>query len=123
MTEYTVEFNGVDFSDIVELGSYHTERIPVTRSITNLAGVKRLVELRERGYLSFATNPMTQEKYISLCQQMLHGSVSVRYTCMQTGEVITETMEYEGKAADFLEKCKYLQKHWVTTPPIALTQL
>lgn len=123
MTRNVLEINGVDFSDIVEKNSYHTERTPITQSVTTIDGVEHIAIIREVDSLSFKTNPLTQDRYKTLCDQMRNGFCTVRYTHLQVGAVLVEQMKYDAATAGYLADCKYLNKKWVQPGPIQFIQL
>jgi len=123
MTTNTLTINGVSFADIVDKDQYHTEKVPVTRSLTTLDGVDHVVLLREKGVLTFGCNPMTAERYAALCAALSGGVVTVQYTDLQSGTVRTASMAYDTKAATHIPRCMAKGAEWLEGISVTMTEL
>lgn len=96
MTNYPVEFNDVDFSDIVHIRGYQTDRQPVyTGKLTDLDQVDHYVVERWRGFLNLPTNDLKAERAAQLAAELMKSPLKVKYWCFQLGKAVTETMVLE----------------------------
>lgn len=96
MTNYPVEFNDVDFSDIVHVRGYQTDRQPVyTARFTNLDQVDSCKVERYRGFVNIPTNDLKAERAAQLAAQLMKSPVKVKYWCFQLGKAVTEYMTLE----------------------------
>lgn len=93
MTDLTFKVNTIDFSGLVEKGSYITDRIPVVgASYTDLNKVNHTTIVRNRGYLEVVLNPTSPTQISTLYNQLSMAPVQVQYHSFQTNSTVTENM-------------------------------
>ena len=97
MIPYTFKINNVDYSSLVKLYSYSTDRIPVESArVTTMDGVDHVAVIRYRGILSVEINPQDETTFASFCAAVAAGVLSVKYTCLQTKTDVTQNMTVSG---------------------------
>jgi len=97
MTDLTFTINGHDYKDIVAKGKYETFLIPVEGSkYTDLNKVDHVSIVRYRGKIKVELNPISSDKALALCTDLMQSPCNVSYFSFQRNAIVTETMTIDS---------------------------
>lgn len=121
MIDLTLTINGIDFSAIIEKGSYITGKIPVVGAVyTDLNKVNHTTIARHRGYLEFRVNPLSPNQVYDLFTQLRSAPCTVKYFSFQDKTDVTQTMV--PSFDDVQDAKKRNSGHWVRGFKISFTE-
>lgn len=121
MTDLTCKINNVDFSGIVEKGSYITGMIPIVGAkYTDLNKVDHTTIIRHKGYLEFKCNTMSPSQVYSLFEELCNAPCQVEYFSFQEGLTVTRTMI--PSFDDVQDAVRRSSGHWVRGIKVSFTE-
>ena len=122
--KYTVKFNGVDVSRMIDFSEYRTAVQPVySDTITTLDKVDHFYKIRERGLLSVSFNSLTAAGTAKLCALLLDAPVEVDYHCIQRNKDVKARMRLDSLSSRKLHRVMLGNQAWAETDGITLTEL
>lgn len=121
MTDLKFKVNNTDFSDMVEKGSYITDRIAVAGAkYTDLNKVDHTTIARWRGYLEVTLNPSSPARIAALYTALATAPCTVDYHSFQLNADVQETMIPTLEA---LQDAKQRSSgHWVRKVKLTFTE-
>lgn len=123
-SKYPVIMGGVDITAMIEVDSYETALIPVYGgSVTTMDGVEHTSVIREKGFLKFAVNPMTDVQTKKLNDAMKNSITEVQYHCTQRNTTVIATMKIDRPAARHMGRVHYGGAKWNKLSEITMTEL
>lgn len=123
-SRYPVIVGGVDITAMIEVDSYETALIPVYGgSVTTLDGVEHTTVIREKGYLKFSVNPMTDVQTKKLNDAMKNSIAEVQYHCTLRNATVIATMRIGKPAARHMGRVNYGGGKWNELAEITMTEL
>lgn len=124
MLNYTLTVNSVDITSFIERDSYRTSKTPVySTSVTTMDGVTHVVNLRNKGEVSFALNPQNATDTATICQALLPQPCEVYYFNLQTQAYELANMTLDSQSAEYLSYCLFKNQNWNQLAEITLTEL
>lgn len=121
MTDLKLTINNVDFSGIVEKGSYITGKIPVVGAkYTDLNKVDHTTITRYKGYLEFKTNVMSPSQVYNLFEELCDAPCQVEYFSFQDNNNVTKTMI--PSFDDVQDATRRSSGHWVRGLKVSFTE-
>lgn len=122
MTELKFKINGTDYSGLVTKGKYATRKSPVIGSqYTDLNKVSHVTIKRYIGEVSVQINTAKESIVTALCQDLMDAPCTVQYHSFQDGADRTATMMPSDES--LAEACKYMNKEYINTFNLTLTEL
>lgn len=123
-SKYPVIIGGVEITAMIEIDSYETALIPVYGgSVTTMDGVEHTSVIREKGYLKFAVNPMTDVQTKKLNDAMKNSIAEVQYHCTQRNATVIATMKIDRPTARHMGRVNYGGAKWNELAEITMTEL
>lgn len=121
MTDLRFKVNGHDYSSMVTVREYKTNKIPVEgTSYVSLDKYNHTTIARYRGYLEVQINPQSPTELASFYDDLLNAPCEVQYWSFQSQSNVTETMMPSFSA---LQDAKDRgDGHWVREYTISFTQ-
>lgn len=121
MTNLPFTVNGVDFSDLVTIRQYKTNRIPVLGTkYTDLAKIDHTTIARYKGYLEVNLNPLSPSQAEDFYAELLNAPCTVTYYSFQLQQTVTELMI---PAFDGLKDAKQRESgHWLDNSTVNFTE-